>query len=171
MIKLTVEQILSSIDMLSAAEQEELIACLPTILKRQNSIDQSTEGQLMTNTLGDVQVSGSAAFNYQPSQAGGNINASASFAQGISAHQELLQALLSLKESIQSAESLPELSKIGAATQVDQLAIEAQKVNPDKNLIGRTISALKQGLKGVTDLAGPVANVASLVAKAWGVPV
>ena len=57
---------------------------------------------------------------------------------------------------------------MGAATQIHQLAAEVQKENPDKTLIGRTVSALKQGLKGVQDLAGPTATIASIVAKAWG---
>lgn len=171
-MKLTVDQILSSIEELDLNEKQELIAKLPKFLSDANSTSSFQSGQFMTNTLGDVQLSGgNAAFNYQPSQAGGDVNLSANFTQGSSEQQELFQALTNLKKALQNTESLPELSKIGAAAQVDQLAAEAQKDNPDKNIIGRTVSALKQGLQGVQDLAGPVISVASIVAKAWGIPV
>ncbi|WNZ25057.1 hypothetical protein HJG54_20850 [Leptolyngbya sp. NK1-12] len=172
MFKLTIEQILASIAALSPEEKKEFEQRLPTVLESTASLASPQSGQVMTNTLGDVQLSGSnAAFNYQPSQAGRDVNLSTNVTQGSSEQQELLQALLILKTAIQSAEGLPDLSKIGAETQVDQLAAEAEKENPDKNLIGRTVAALKQGLQGVQELAGPVMTVASIVAKAWGIPV
>ena len=172
MFKLTIDQILASISGLSPEEKKELERRLPSILKGLTVSSGSQEGQFMTNTLGEVKLSGNnAVLNFQPSQAGGNVNVSANFTQGVSEQQKLLQTLIALKEAIQHAHSLPELSKIGAETQIDQLAAEVQKDNPDKNLIGRTVSALKQGLKGVQELAGPVMTVTSVVAKAWGIPV
>ena len=172
MFKLTLEQVLASIEILSPDEKEELKTKISTILGFGEASVSQQSGQSMTNTLGDIQLSGgNAAFNYQPAQAGGDVNVSANFFQGSAEQRELLQALTELKQALQSTESLPELSKIGAATQVEHLAAEAQKDSPDKNLIGRTVSALKQGLQGVQDLAGPVMSVASIVAKAWGIPV
>ncbi len=173
MLKLTVEQILAGIEALSLEEREELKRRLSEVLGTTGATATTQEGQFMTNTLGDVQISGSAAaFNYQPSQAGGDINVSAEFSQqGSTEREELLPALAALKEAIRSSESIPELLKTGAETQIDHLAQETQKEHPDQNLIGRTVSALKQGLKGVQDLAAPTAAVASIVAKAWGIPV
>jgi hypothetical protein len=171
-MKLNVDQILSAIEELSSYEKEDLIAQLPKILNNTSPTSSFQSGQFMENTLGDVNLSGgNTAFNYQPNQAGGDVNLSANFNQGSAEQRELFQALTELKQALQSTESLPELSKIGAAAQVEQLAAEAQKDNPDKNLIDRTVSALKQGLQGVQDLAGPVMSVASIVAKAWGIPV
>jgi len=172
MFKLTLEQVLASIEALSPEEKEELKKQLSTILFSDEASVPQQSGQFMTNTLGDVQLSGgNSAFNYQPTQAGKDANVSANFNQGSAEQRELFQALTELKQALQSTESLPELSKIGAAAQVEQLAVEAQKDHPDKNLIGLTVSALKQGLQGVQDLAGPVMSVASIVAKAWGIPV
>ncbi len=172
MIKLTVEQVISSIEMLSATEKDELVARLTTVLSGQNWVNQPEKGQSMTNTLGDVQLSGgNSTFNFQPEQGGRDVNTSTTFAQGSSGHRELLQALSSLQKAIRTSEALPELSKIGAENQVEQLADEAKKDNPDQNLIGRTVLALKQGLQGVQDLAGPVMAVASIVAKVWSIPV
>ena len=172
MFKLTVDQILASIEALSPEEKQDFQQRLPSVLASAESSPGAQSGQFMTNTLGDVQISGgNAAFNYQPSQAGGDVNTSATFTQGSSDQGELLQALVALQAAIRTSEALPELSKIGAEAQVEQLAVEAQKENPDQNLIGRTVAALKQGLQGVQDLAGPVMTVASIVARAWGIPV
>lgn len=172
MLKLTIEQILSSVEILTSAEQEQLVDRLPAILGKNIPTNQHDK-QSMINTVDNVRLSGgNAAFNYQPSQAGGDVNVAANFAQQESSEQqELLRALLNLKEAIRNTQDLPELSKIGAETQLAQLATEAQKENPDKTLIERTVSALKQGLQGVKELAGPVITVSAVVAKAWGITV
>jgi hypothetical protein len=171
MFKLTLEQILASIELLNPEEKQELRKRLPAALCLEEPPNKQS-GQFMTSRMGNVEIGGNnTAFNYQPSQAGGDVNTSAGFTQGTSEQKELIQTLLSFKEAIENTESLPELSKLGAKAQADQLAIEAQKENPDKSLIERTVSALKQGLQGITELAGPLATVSSLVAKAWGIPV
>ncbi len=172
MFKLTVDQILASIEALSAEEKEALQTRLPSILQNSNAGETSQQGQFMDNQVGDIQISGNSAnFNFQPIQAGGDVNLSNQLTQGSSGQKELLNALSVLKASIQNAENLPELSKVGAKTQVDKITAEVQQKNPDKNLIGQTITALKQGLKGVQELAGPTAAVASIVAKVWGIPI
>jgi hypothetical protein len=172
MFKLTVDQILASMEALDDEEKKELVARLPAFLEGLETSTPLKSGQVMTNTVGNVDMKGNnAAFNYQPMQVGRDNQVSATFNQGSSGQQDLLNALATLQTAIQNTPDLPELSKIGAAAQTEQLAAEAQKETPDKNLIQRTISALKQGLQGITDLAGPVATVSSLVAKAWGIPV
>lgn len=172
MFKLSVDQIIASIEALDDEEKKGLAARLPAFLKGLDTSVTSNAGQTMTNTLGNVDMKGdNAAFNYQPMQVGRDNQASTNFNQGSSGQQDLQDALTILKTAIQNTPDLPELFKIGATAQTEKLAAEVQKDNPDKNLIGRTVSALKQGLKDITDLAGPVATVSSLVAKAWGIPV
>lgn len=171
-LKLSVGQILASIEALSEDEKLELSQRIRSVLASENSGATTQPGQTMTNTVGNVDMKGNnAAFNYQPMQVGRDNQASTGFNQGSSGQQDLLNALATLQTAIQNTPDLPELSKIGATAQTEQLAAEAQKETPDKNLIQRTVSALKQGLQGITDLAGPVATVSSLVAKAWGIPV
>ena len=170
MFKLTVEQILASISSLSAEEREDLKQKLPEVMSVVHSSPAS--GQNMVNNLGNVMFgTGNNAFNFQPAIAGDDINTSTKLTQSSPECRDLVEALETLKHAIRNSEQLSKLVKTGAEAEVDNLVNEAQKAEPDKNLITHTITALKQGLQGVQELAPSVATVASIVAKAWGIPI
>ena len=137
-----------------------------------SNLASSPGSQSMVNNLGNVTFgSGNNAFSFQPTIAGRDIEITSNLSQGVAEQQDFLKALQVLKQAIQNTEQLHPLMKTGAEAEVQKIESEVQKAEVDKNLIAQTVSALKQGLQGIQDLAGPVAAVASLAAKAWGVPV
>jgi len=173
MFKLTVEQILASIEALTAEERLELQRNLSKVLGDATTQVDKNSRQAMSNTVSGVAFGGNnAAFNFSPVQnEGGTVTASPNFAQTTGSYQELLAALEHLKQKIRTAQVLDPLQKVGAEAGIEQIEIETKKQEPNKGLIAHTVSALKQGLEGVQDLAEPVMTVASLVAKAWGITV
>lgn len=167
MLKLTLEQVVEGIKALSESDKDELQKFLPELLESSMASRKSGSSQSVNVKLRDVTLSGNqAAFNLQPSIASGDVSNSSV----ISPKEELIEHLRKLQLLIQSSGELSELERIGAESQIEQAIDEVRKDNPDKSLIGQTISALKQGLKGVQELAGPTASVASIIAKAWGIP-
>lgn len=167
MVKLTLEQVVEGIKSLSGSDKDKLQEILPEFLESSKANRKSGSSQSVNMKFRDVTLSGNqAAFNLQPSIASGDVSNSSV----VSPKEELLEHLQELQLLIQRSDELSELERIGAESQIEQTINEVRKDNPDKNLIGQTISALRQGLKGVQELAGPTAAVASIVAKAWGIP-
>ncbi|MDJ1168198.1 hypothetical protein PMG71_02000 [Roseofilum sp. BLCC_M154] len=81
--------------------------------------------------------------------------------------QAALEAIANLKQGISVSEVLNLVEKKQVEVTVQMLEEELHKPKPDKSIIDQTVEALKKGLAGVATLAGPVTQVAELVAKAW----
>lgn len=163
---------------LSVTEKAELLAELQQLLEI-NSKDSSatpSSSQHQSSTVSGVSFgSGNSAFNFSPVQSReGDVSVSPSFTQTSTQNADLQQALsklAQLRQSIDQSEELNSLTKEGAKAQIEQLEGELQKPKPDKGVVERTIATLKQGLEGILTLAKPTMEVASLVAKVWGIPI
>lgn len=161
---------------LTVSEKSELLAVLTDLLEVTSS-DSSTNGQSQSNTVRGINMSGgSNALNFSPvqNQGRGDIDIAPNITQ-ISVQnleaKEAMEALAHLKQEIRQNAELNPLVKDGAKMQVEQLEEELKKPEPDKGLVQHIIATLKKGLEGVLTLAEPTMKVASLVAKAWGIPV
>ncbi|MGB7247671.1 MAG: CHAT domain-containing protein [Phormidesmis sp.] len=155
--------------------------------KRQNA--QSPAGQAATNTasphepvaaappsrapqsqsIGNVTISGSNnPFNAV--QAGGDVAISQSQTQTKVTNPNLqaaVEALGQLKQQVAATDAIDETEKAMAAIPMQKLEAELQKPQPDRGVADKMIATLKKTLDDVIVLAKPVAQVATLVAKAW----
>lgn len=160
---------------LTASEKSKLLASLTDLLRVTGS-DPSTSGQSQSNKVSEVTFGeGNSAFNFSPVQSQrGNVSVSPHFNQTSAQNaevQQVVEALAHLKQTILQNEEINPLVKDGAKVQVEKLEEELKKHEPDKSLLGHTITTLKKGLEGVLILAEPTMKVASLLAKVWGIPV
>ncbi len=160
---------------LTGSEKSELLAALTDLLEVKSG-DLSPGGQSQTNTVSGITLGeGNSAFNFSPVQSqGGSVSVSPNFSQTSTQNAEVkqvLEALAQLKQAIVQNEDINPLVKDGAKVQVEQLEEELKKPEPDRSWVGHTIATLKKGLEGVLTLAEPTMKVASLLAKAWGIPV
>ncbi|NJR63675.1 MAG: hypothetical protein HC769_35815 [Cyanobacteria bacterium CRU_2_1] len=173
MPKYSVSEVLDIIKTLTKEEQLELQARLSEVLTLE-SFDTSHLSQRQSQTFGNVSIGGSgiAADFGQKQAVGGNITAPQNVVQAEGdGLQEVWSLLANLKQGIANSNSLDALQKAMAEAQIKVVEVELKKPEPDKGLVSRTISTLKQGLEGVLTLAEPVVKVANLIAKAWGIPV
>lgn len=81
--------------------------------------------------------------------------------------QEALSILEKLRQAVATNSTINPLVKEVAEEKIQTIQTEVQKPQPDRSLVDRAITTLKQGLAGVEELAAPVMTIASLVAKAW----
>jgi hypothetical protein len=126
-----------------------------------------------SQTIGNITISGNSnAFTNV--QAGNDVTLDQSQGSTQSQTSDLeaaLTAIAELKQAIATTDALNRVEKATAEVPVSMLEDELQKPQPDKGLIDQAIEALQTGLNGVVTLAGPVTQVATLVAKAWvGLP-
>jgi hypothetical protein len=122
-----------------------------------------------SQTFGNITFSGSNnPFN--AIQSTGNVNVTQTNTQtagGNTDWQAALNALAKLKEQVAATDGLSTFAKKDTEAKIKMLEEELQKPKPDKSFVDEVVEALKQGLNGVLTLAGPVTQVATLVAKAW----
>lgn len=172
MFKLTVDQILASIEALSPDEKQALAAQLSSVMGHESRDRNLAPGQSSSVSVGgDFTVQGSGVTaDFSQTYAAGNLQSSRQNTNTSGSTADLdraLAELAQLKQAIASSSELNVIEKQSVAVPVETLAAELQKPQPDKGLIDQAIVALKKGLEGVQTLAEPVTKVAALVAKAW----
>lgn len=122
-----------------------------------------------SQAIGNVTISGSNnPFN--AIQAGGNVNLSQTSTQSSGGNPDLeaaLALLVKLRQEVAATDALSSFAKKDTESKIGMLQEELQKPEPDKSFVNEVVEALKHGLSGVLTLAGPVTQVAALVAKAW----
>lgn len=121
-------------------------------------------------SFGNITFSGSNN-PFSAAQATGNVNVNQSSTQSAGGNADLqaaLAALTTLKEQVAGTEGLSSFVKKDTESKITMLQEELQKAKPDKSFVEEVVAALKQGLSGVLTLAGPMTQVVTLVAKAWG---
>ena len=104
-------------------------------------------------------------------QSTGNVNVTQTNTQtagGNTNLQAALKALAKLKEQLAVTDGLSTFVKKDTESKIKMLEEELQKPQPDKSFVDEVVEVLKQGLTGVSTLASPVTQVATLVAKVWG---
>jgi len=173
MPKYSVSEVLDIIRTLTKEEQLELQTRLSEVLTPEPS-DTPPLSQRQSQMFGNVSIGGSGiAADFGQKQAiGGNITSPQNVMQAEGdGLQEIWNLLANLKQGIDNSDSFDPLQKAMAQAQIKVVEVELKKPEPDKGLINRTISTLKQGLEGVLTLAEPIVKVANLIAKAWGIPV
>jgi CHAT domain len=118
--------------------------------------------------FGNVTISGSNnPFN--AIQAAGNVSLSQRNTQSRGANLDLeaaLAILLKLRQDVLATDALSSFVKKDTESKISMLQEELQKPEPDKSFVNEVVDALKQALSGVLALAGPVTQVATLLAKA-----
>jgi hypothetical protein len=134
-----------------------------------NQIAEPPPRTQQSQSIGNISISGSNnPFN--AIQAGGNVSLNQTSTQTSGSPTDLqaaLAALVKLKQEVVTTDTLSTFAKKDAQSKISMVEEELQKPNPDKSFVDEVVDALKQGLNGVAPLAGPVAQVAGLVAKAW----
>jgi hypothetical protein len=172
MPKYNVPEILDIIGNLTNEEKLELQSKLPDVLKFSEKPNSSQPTQSQSQTVGNVSISGRGIVTDmgQKQVMGGGINSPQSVKTvENNSLEEALDLLHNLRQQISSS-SLDVLKKATTEAQIKVLEEELRKQKPDENLVSQTVSTLKQGLEGIVALAGPVTQVAKLVATAWGIP-
>jgi lipopolysaccharide biosynthesis regulator YciM len=170
MFKLTVEQILASIEALSTEEKQDLKAQLSRVLTTPEPEAESSGSTVQSQSISvgrDFQLQGQgnvADFSQTQTTGGNHISTPAVPEQDL---QAITEAIADLKQAIARHPELNQVEKQTAAVPLNTLEEELQKPEPDKGLIDQAVAALKKGLDGVQVLAEPVMQVSSLVAKAW----
>ena len=128
------------------------------------------QSQKQSQTLGNITFTGSNnPFN--AIQATGNVEVTQTSTQTTGSNADLqsaLAALAKLKEQVAATPELSTFAKKDTAAKIEMLQEELGKPRPDKTFVDEVVAALQQGLNGVLTLAGPVTQVATLVARAWG---
>lgn len=174
MPKYSVSEILDIIRSLTSEEKQELSQHIPEVLGVSAKFTAPQKVQTQSQNLGNVTISGSgiAADLGQKQVMGGTLSSPQllSQAQG-PVFLEALRELETLNQLVINNHDLDPLQKATTQAQIQVVTDELKKLEPDKGLVGRTISVLNQGLEGVIALADPVIKVANLIAKAWGFPV
>jgi hypothetical protein len=175
MFKLTVEQILASVEALNSDEKAELEQRLPRVLGKPTSASTPSSGQSQSQSFGNVNVSGSNnAADLSQRQAGRDLSSHQQTIHKPSQAadlEEALSLLAEIKQRISTSAEINPLIKAGVESQVQQAEEEIQKPEPNRDLVSHTLSTLKKGLEGVQTLAEPTMKVAALVARVWGIPV
>lgn len=121
-------------------------------------------------TFGNITFSG-GNNPFSAIQATGNVNVTQTSNRTTEDNGDLeaaLAAVAKLKEQVAATAGLSTFAKKDAEAKIEMLQEELQKPKPDKSFADEVVAALQQGLKGVLTLAEPVTQVATLVAKAWG---
>jgi hypothetical protein len=147
-------------------------AISPVSQGRQEPEPTATDGSAgrtaQSQSIGNVTISGSNnPFN--AIQAGGNVNLSQTSTQTSGSNPDLeaaLTLLAKLQQEVAATDALTSFAKKDTGSKIVMLQEELQKPEPDKGFVKEVVDALKQGLDGVLTLAGPVTQVAGLVAKA-----
>ena len=123
-----------------------------------------------SQTFGNITFSGSNnPFN--AIQSTGNVDVTQTNTQTAGGNTDLqaaLDALTKLKEQLAVTDGLSTFVKKDTESKIKMLEEELQKPKPDKSFVDEVVEVLKQGLLGVSTLASPVTQVATLVAKVWG---
>ncbi|MEB3232273.1 MAG: hypothetical protein VKJ64_14785 [Leptolyngbyaceae bacterium] len=174
MIKLTVDQILASIEALSAEEKQDLKARLDRVFATPAPEAEVVQAPSQSQAISigrDFHLAGEGVTaDFSQTLTTGTAGGSASERPPASQSQDLaalVGAIAHLKQAIESSPELNLIEKQTVAVPLNTLAEELKQPEPDKGLIDQTIVALKKGLNGVQTLAEPVMKVSSLVAKAW----
>ena len=119
---------------------------------------------------GNITISGSGiAFNMV--QAGNDAVVNQSQTQTQLTNPDLqvaLEALANLKQAIATTDAINDTQKKMVSVPIQGLEEELQKPRPDRSAVEQSIEALKMFLGGVTTLAEPVTQVATLVVKVLG---
>ncbi|MGB3200960.1 MAG: hypothetical protein WBA99_08655 [Nodosilinea sp.] len=172
MFKLTVDQIIASIEALSIAEKDDLKSKLLGVLAVSNSSSEAEQSARQTQAFSvgrDFQIQGdgtTADFSQTLTTVGSGQNRLPEPSASAQELQVVVAAIAELKQAIATSE-LNAIEKQTAAVPLNTLEDELQKPEPDKGLIDQAVTALKKGLDGVQVLAEPVSKVSALVAKAW----
>ncbi|MEM9768950.1 MAG: toll/interleukin-1 receptor domain-containing protein [Cyanobacteria bacterium P01_D01_bin.71] len=136
----------------------------PTAMAIAEPSAQSAQSQ----SIGNITISGNNnPFNAV--QARGDVNISQTQTQTKAANpniQAALDAVGDLKRAIAAIDDLDETEKAMAAIPVQKLEAELKKPHPDRGVVDKTMATLQKALDGVVTLAGLIAKVAALVAKA-----
>jgi len=126
-----------------------------------------------SQSFGNISMSGSNnPFNAIQSGDSVNLNQTSTQTSGSNTDlQAALESLVKLKQEVSATDALSAFARKDTESKINMIEEELQKSKPDKGFVDEVVDALKQGLNGVATLAGPVTQVAGLVAKAWvGLP-
>ena len=171
MFKLTVAQILASIEALSAEEKAELHSKLPELLAVPGARLEQSAVQTQSFSVGrDFQIHGDGVTaDFSQTLTAGKMSGAPLHSPAVTVEdlQTITAAIAELKQAIESSSELNSVEKQTVAVPLETLTKELQQPDPDKGLVDQAITTLKKGLDGVQTLAEPVMNVSSLVAKAW----
>jgi hypothetical protein len=173
MFKLTVEQILASIEALSTEEKQDLKAQLSRVLATPEPEAESSGSTVQSQSISvgrDFQLQGQGnVADFSQTQTTGGMGGDRLSTPAVAEQdlQAITEAIADLKQAIARHPELNQVEKQTAAVPLNTLEEELQKPEPDKGLIDQAVAALKKGLDGVQVLAEPVMQVSSLVAKAW----
>jgi repressor of nif and glnA expression len=131
----------------STEQKADLLSRLPVALGVVSVSPGEAPGQVQTTSVSGVSQTGAGGnvFNLSPVQAGGDANVNQTIQQTHNPDlQQAVNVLEHLKAQIEQTSALDPLQKSGAKAQVEQLATELKKDEPDKNLVKHTIATLKQ---------------------------
>lgn len=174
MPKYSISEILDIIRDLTPEEKQELSQYIPGVLSVSARFTAPQKAQTQSQNLDNVTINGSGivADLGQKQVVGGHISSPQLIAKAQDTiFKEALGELELLRQLVINSRDLDPLQKATTQAQIKLVTNELKKTEPDKGLVGRTISVLKQGLESVIILADPVIKVSKLVAKAWGIPV
>jgi hypothetical protein len=163
----SVSDVLEIIKTLNSEQKLELQRELPSVLA---AVAKETTTPAKSQSMSGVAITGSSYIDLSQDivEEGSSLNRSKT--QAILQNTDLKEALSvleKLKQAVAADSSLDPLKKEAAQEKIQTIQEEAKKPQPNKSLVDQAITALKDGLEGVKELAGPVMEVASLVAKAW----
>ncbi|MFN8749322.1 MAG: hypothetical protein ACK5ZE_17120 [Pseudanabaena sp.] len=165
----SVSDVLEIIRTLAPEQKLELQRELPSVLA---AVAKETTTPAKSQSMSGVAITGSSYIDLSQDivEEGSSLNRSKT--QAILQNTDLKEALSvleKLKQAVAADSSLDPLKKEAAQEKIQTIQEEAKKPQPNKSLVDQAITALKDGLEGVKELAGPVMKVASLVANAWTV--
>ena len=172
MPKYTVDEVLDIIKDLTAEQKQELENKLPSVLGTAASPTATQPIEDSSQNIQGVTVSGSKDVQFSQEQVHGQGSISKPTTSVQVENADLQQALAlveKLKQDINNNNTLNPIDKKTAEVPLQVVEEELKKPKPDKNLVDQAIETLKKGLSGITELAGPVAEVSKLIAKAWGI--
>lgn len=168
----TVEDVLDIIKDLTAEQKQELENKLPSVLGTVASPTATQPIEDSSQNIQGVTVSGSKDVQLSQEQVHGEGSISkprTSVQVQNTDLQEALALLEKLNQDINNSNALNPLQKKREEVSIQIAEEELKKPKPDKSLVEQAIETLKKGLSGITELAGPVAEVSKLIAKAWGI--
>ena len=163
---------------LSNLSDEEKAAVLTAINELIGSSDggsgENSLRQAQSNTVSNVRIGDSGNFNFSPVQNDEGSVSSSSFSSHFISQDDIgetLDQIAKLKDAIAHNEEISFFLKKGATSQLVELEHQLQKDEPNASLISRTLSVLRDGLKGAVSVLSPLDKVISLVIKYWGIPI
>ncbi len=113
MFKLTVEQILASVEALNADERLDLQKRLPSVLGKPTVADAPSNGQSQSQNLGNVTIGGSSSVaDFSQKLAGGNISSYQKTSYNSSQVADLKEALSLLAEIKQRISTSAEIKAL-----------------------------------------------------------